>query len=757
MKKKIISLLLALCLFIPGLFLFTACGGGKDNLLSIEVKLAGSSQTNYSWNDQIFYGDMPFEIDEIKIIARYSSGKDIDVTSKGVEGEFYFNDVPYDGFPSTFAVGSWKIKFTYKGKEAEFSFYVSPAINDGISLYQVSSSVNYGSTIASASAISTYHPSGVAVTLSKVEDGGNDFAYKSTEPEAELCYLTESEYETYALQNDTDKRYSLQYGSTFYLKSALPGNTYYVYAKIAPYRNYDTVYSELKPVTINKGNMTLISGSTLQSSIAKQLNFASLYNRDSISVNPTTLLPELFTAGNQFINGFGDEIDINSLIFMFSNGETLVDYLDITAATSYVDVVAVDITEIYYNNSRAFRVTLPSGTIPKGVFQQKDYTLETNSSYTGKIGPTRVYDNQQNTIVTGISVVNNVSSTPSVTDIGSYQKEYLKLYRWDIIDDSVEPVVYGYVECEDSEWSIDDRGYIVLNAALAASQNSYKYKVKPYNMANFVINNPAGEEQSDGIVVEFTITPKTPTPLGSYDDSSDVFALDNNSTISYDFEINGLFDRDKVAEYFDKTEGSVAIELVEQIDENTQSDVIIAQTQISSTGTIYSRYNEENDYYYDVVSFDISRVTPIDAADTGSKRIVIKLTFTPNNSNYTAVSVYGYFYYYAPEFDLYALRNAASSSNRIDLDLAKTNYQNVIQMYKVDNYEWFAEVKIGDTGVDADDYVNIETWEKRNEIPEYGYAVRYTLKPWTQDWENGGDYVYGEAVYTETFYYVYPV
>ena len=130
MKKKILSLLLVLGLFLSGTILFTACGEPKIRNIYTKMDSDLSTNRNFGGFDYTTDTNQPAiqKLNQMSIVIEYSDNSKVEV---GLDDSKVQSTITYDGntidsLPSVLDVGSYTIKYYYDNSStyAEVYFFV---------------------------------------------------------------------------------------------------------------------------------------------------------------------------------------------------------------------------------------------------------------------------------------------------------------------------------------------------------------------------------------------------------------------------------------------------------------------------------------------------------------------------------------------------------------------------------------------------------------------------------------------------------
>ena len=275
MKKKILFVLLAVCLALPLAFVMSACkkggsGGGKEeNVVNINIEYNGSEST---YQREVFdYGEEVNVLNNVKVIAHYNAGKSKEIPLSDVSVKCYeFKEVNYeyvwteiDSISATPNAGSYKFVLSYGGQEAEFVIDVNRVnIPGGVSFLVGENN--------------TYEWNSVGVQVSIVVAENIEII---EQPSISLFYLTADEYNEQYLPKTEEERdewisslfESDEYGQNFiyqnnrwislnennlmYNSRELNHGTYYMFAKYDAFDNYTMGCTPVHRVDVLKGKL----------------------------------------------------------------------------------------------------------------------------------------------------------------------------------------------------------------------------------------------------------------------------------------------------------------------------------------------------------------------------------------------------------------------------------------------------------------------------------------------------------------------
>lgn len=277
MKKKYFSLILIFALFLPCLFLLTACGGKESpQVIAFEV-VETESNTNYgaSWHKgSVAYGSNPI-LDDFKLILRYSdqSSKEVQESDSKFSVKYYYTDLTdtqteVDSL-TNLQIGEYSIVFTYKDKnifEVVVSFSVVKADYQNTYTIQLGqTNIQYGDPIPEIT---------VVPSTGKVVEYG-------------IKYLNQTQYEEYlSLDNDRKQEFLAKNDNQVY-DSFFGDYTigeYYIYAEISS-ENYNNKYSEPTNLTVKPANIYKVDSG--EENVTATLNYG--YMSDEITIGNVRL------------------------------------------------------------------------------------------------------------------------------------------------------------------------------------------------------------------------------------------------------------------------------------------------------------------------------------------------------------------------------------------------------------------------------------------------------------------------------------
>ena len=144
MKKKILSLLLVLGLFLSGTILFTACGEPKIRNIYTKMDSDLSTYRNFGGFDYTTDTNQPAiqKLNQMSIVIEYSDNSKVEVglDDSKVKSTITYNGNTIDSLPSVLDVGSYTIKYYYDNSStyAEVYFFVEAGSID----YTITSQIN---------------------------------------------------------------------------------------------------------------------------------------------------------------------------------------------------------------------------------------------------------------------------------------------------------------------------------------------------------------------------------------------------------------------------------------------------------------------------------------------------------------------------------------------------------------------------------------------------------------------------------------
>lgn len=277
MKKKYFSLILIFALFLPCLFLLTACGGKKSpQVIAFEV-VETESNTNHgaSWHKgSVAYGSNPI-LDDFKLILRYSdqSSKEVQESDSKFSVKYYYTDLTdtqteVDSL-TNLQIGEYSIVFTYNDKnifEVVVSFSVVKADYQNTYTIQLEqTNIQYGDPIPKIS---------VVPSTGKVVEYG-------------IKYLNQTQYEEY-LSLDNDRKQEFLANNDNQVYDSFFGDytigEYYIYAEISS-ENYNNKYSEPTNLTVIPANIYKVDSG--EENVTATLNYG--YMSDEITIGNVRL------------------------------------------------------------------------------------------------------------------------------------------------------------------------------------------------------------------------------------------------------------------------------------------------------------------------------------------------------------------------------------------------------------------------------------------------------------------------------------
>lgn len=145
MKKKILSLLLVLGLFLSGTILFTACGEPK--IRNIYTKLDGDSLTSrnlggFGYTTSEVQPALQ-ELDKMTIVIEYTDDSKVEVAlnDSKVQRTIQYEGNNIESFPNILQTGNYSVKYAYDNSStyAQVDFFIEAGVNEG---YQIISDKN---------------------------------------------------------------------------------------------------------------------------------------------------------------------------------------------------------------------------------------------------------------------------------------------------------------------------------------------------------------------------------------------------------------------------------------------------------------------------------------------------------------------------------------------------------------------------------------------------------------------------------------
>ena len=145
MKKKILSLILVLGLFLSGTILFTACGEPK--IRNIYTKLDGDSLTSrnlggFGYTTSEVQPALQ-ELDKMTIVIEYTDDSKVEVAlnDSKVQRTIQYEGNNIESFPNILQTGNYSVKYAYDNSStyAQVDFFIEAGVNEG---YQIISDKN---------------------------------------------------------------------------------------------------------------------------------------------------------------------------------------------------------------------------------------------------------------------------------------------------------------------------------------------------------------------------------------------------------------------------------------------------------------------------------------------------------------------------------------------------------------------------------------------------------------------------------------
>ncbi len=489
MKVKLKILTLICILYLPILVMFGCSKQPEKQLLGLTIEYDNYSGERIDYADTSYGNNCPIDFEQVKVFANYDDGTKIDITlNNDCQIEAYFNGSSNSSLYNNLkkssyipTVGTYQIMYKYNNKVAsivlKFVKGYKPQLNNLEYKLSGSEKIIYGNNIGDLNLN--------GATINLVQGVYEADHYK-------VCYMTEEQYKTYKLIDQTDISALYTFfnglGDKVVEIQKLGGGVHYCYVKSPETNLYFASYSNPVKVEVLKKSMWPKDGvmpEVFAYNVMDCMKFTHV-NGTNTALNLKLKDCKLDELEGYFIGAYGELIDV---VFEFVEPEKLV---TVSMEDKPIEVKAVpkdDFLKTCYlpftndvNTNDPLTVTIDS--IYQGTIER--ITTET-------IPTTKNYDGNK------LHVVNfNVNDITEIQKLGYY--EYFTVYR------STDEINYDAVEPENIEF-VDGKMYDKSALGSPNDTVTYYYRLVLRDTANYIFKRD--RYYNDKVInLEFTINPQ---------------------------------------------------------------------------------------------------------------------------------------------------------------------------------------------------------------------------------------------------------
>ncbi len=327
MKGRTWNYIILLFAFVCGTFLFVACDTLKEDGAKEERKATylyieydGKKDDVYEFPSFTCDTRRPIDFSKLKVWAEFNDRTKEDVTNRVVQRVYHNGGLRQNhNFSSTsytLEMGRWLISYQYGGMNG-----VSASIRFTVTaIPYAESTLEYTVTNERGMAYGEPLP-----TLRYCAPDGEEYEVSPSGYEAfgltfyRLPDEDKQEYDGYEQSKDRESRHELleasSYGGEVNWKELMPrSEPYYLFARVRALDVYEQTYTNLLPVTVQKGVLTQVAYGVLPAVKADGVdffrNFERVNNPDEPALRPTLGDIRLSTVDRAFQDGYGEFVSV---------------------------------------------------------------------------------------------------------------------------------------------------------------------------------------------------------------------------------------------------------------------------------------------------------------------------------------------------------------------------------------------------------------------------------------------------------------